>query len=149
MQLYDPIQILNLDNFLPLDGEDNIEIFTDGGVLNLDIFYEPKGSESHTAKFRISFPYTKYFFKTPFPDYGFFGCLIGLDSSPEEQDCSLDDQDLSLLHSLVEYRHSKILDMDHKMTGATGYRHYQLLLHSVGVAIHVIADSCEILGNIE
>jgi hypothetical protein len=33
-------EVLNLNDFLPLDGEDRLEISTNGGVLNLDIFYE-------------------------------------------------------------------------------------------------------------
>jgi len=144
MQPSKPTQILNLNDFLPLDGEDRIEIFHNGGALSLDIFYEPKGHESRTAKLRIHFPYAKYFFKTLFPDNGFYGCLLNLDSSLDAQGSPGDDQDLSCLHSLIEYQHSKLLDMDHKTTGATGYKEYQLLLHSVGVAIHVIADSCEI-----
>jgi hypothetical protein len=70
------------------------------------------------------------FFKTPFPGYSFFSCP--------------DVRDLLLLNSLVEYGHSDMLDMEHKTSGATGYRHYRLFLHSTGVAIHVITQSCEI-----
>ncbi|GHU09137.1 hypothetical protein FACS1894158_18650 [Betaproteobacteria bacterium] len=136
MQLSDPVQILNLNDFLPLDGEDKIEIFTDGGELNLDIFYEVAGVESRTAKLRIHFSYAHYFVKTPFPGYSF---IYGPD-----------DSDSSLLYSLVEYQRSDVLDQMCKFSEEngfrhyTGYKHYRLFLHSVGVAIHVIAKSCEI-----
>lgn len=133
MQLSNPIQVVNLDGFLPSDGETRFEMFFADGVLSLDIFYEVDDSESCTAKRRICFPHAKYFFKTPFPGYSFFSCP--------------DDRDLSLLNSLVEYGHSDMLDIDHKTSGTTGYRHYRLFLHSTGVAIHVIAQSCEISGE--
>lgn len=130
MQLSNPIPVLSLDDFLPSDGETRFELLFADGVLNLDIFYEPDDSAPCTAKRRICFLHAKYFFKTPFPGYSFFICP--------------DDRDLTLLNSVVEYGHSDMLNMEHKTSGATGYRHYRLFLHSTGVAIHVIARSCEI-----
>jgi hypothetical protein len=116
--------------FLPSDGETRFEMFFADGLLSLDIFYELDDSGSCAARRRIRFPHAKYFFKTPFPGYSFFSCP--------------DVRDLLLLNSLVEYGHSDMLDMEHKTSGATGYRHYRLFLHSTGVAIHVITQSCEI-----
>lgn len=130
MQLSNPIQVLNLDDFLPSDGETRFEMFYVDRVLSLDVFYEVDDSESYVAKRRIRFSQAKYFFKTPFPGYSFFSCP--------------DDRNLSLLNSLVEYGHSDMLDMEHKTSGAADYRHYRLFLHSTGIAIHVIAQSCEI-----
>lgn len=129
-KLSKPKKVLDLDSFLPLDGEDRYEMFYSDRVLDLDIFYEPKDSDIGKAKRRIRFSQAKYFFKTPFPGYSFFTCP--------------DDGDISLLSSLVEYEHSDILVMERESSGASDYRHYRLFLHSAGVAIHVIAESCEI-----
>jgi hypothetical protein len=130
MQLSNPKQIINLDDFLPSDGETRFEMFFSDGVLNLDIFYETADFESRDARRRIRFSQAKYFFKTPFPGYSFFSCP--------------DDRELSLLNSLVEYEHSDMLEMECGASKRTDYRHYRLFLHSTGVAIHVIAQSCEI-----
>jgi len=130
MQLSNPIEVFNLDDFLPSDGEDKFGMLYADGVLSLDIFYEADDSESRPARRRIRFLLAKYFFKTPFPGYSFFSCP--------------DHRNTPLLNSLVEYGHSDMLDMEHKTSGATGYKHYRLFLHSAGVAIHVIAQSCEI-----
>ena len=130
MQLSNPKQVLNLDSFLPPDGETRFEMSFADGVLSVDIFYEMENSElNNDARRRIRFSQAKYFFKTPFPGYSFFSCP--------------DDRDISLLNSLVEYGHSDMLDMEHRTFGTTGYSHYRLFLHSTGVAIHVIAKSCE------
>lgn len=131
MQLSNPIEVFNLDDFLPSDGEDKFEMSYVKDVLNLDIFYEVGDSEPRAARRRIRFPHARYFFKIPFPGYSFFSCP--------------DDRDLSLLNSLVHYRHSDMLDMDHKTSGPTDDKHYRLFLHSVGFAIYVIAESCELL----
>lgn len=130
MQLSKPKEVFNLDDFLPLDGEDGFEMMYADGVLNLDIFYETDDSAARNARRGIRFLQTKYFLKTPFSGYSFFSCP--------------DDRDLSLLNSVVEYEYSDMLEMEQKNSGSTGYKHYRLFLHSVGVALHVIAQSCEI-----
>lgn len=130
MQLSDPIEVLNLDDFLPSDGETSLEMCYVDRVLNVDIFYDADDSGSGVAKRRIRFSQAKYFFKTPFPGYSFFSCP--------------DDRNLSLLNSLVEYENSDMLAMERQESGATDYKHYRLFLHSTGVAIHVIAQSCAI-----
>lgn len=127
MQLSNPIEVLNLDDFLPSDGETRFEMYYVDRALSLDIFYEAKDSASRIAKRRICFSQAKYFFKTPFPGYSFFSCP--------------DDRNLSLLNSLVEYANSDMLATEHQESGATDYKHYRLFLHSTGVAIHVIAQS--------
>ncbi|MFC7422153.1 hypothetical protein ACFQNF_20045 [Iodobacter arcticus] len=129
MQLSNPKQVVNLDDFLPPDGEERFDMFFADGVLSLDIFYETEDS-GNDAKRRILFDHAKYFFKTPFPGYSFFSCP--------------DDRNLSLLNSLVEYEHSDMLAMERGSSMGAGYKHYRLFLHSTGVAIHVIAQSCEI-----
>jgi hypothetical protein len=144
MLLPDPIKILDLNDFLPPHGEDRIEIFTDGGALSLDIFYE---MESRVEKLRIRFPHASYFCKTPFPGLGY-----GFPSNEKDQASESAQKDLSLLDSLVEYRKSKMVEMIHDFTaksyGHSGYRpdyrHYRLFLHSVGIAIQVISEPCEI-----
>ncbi|TLG90646.1 hypothetical protein FEM54_16705 [Pseudomonas edaphica] len=130
MKLSNPKKLLDLDSFLPSDGETRFDMSYSDGVLNLDIFYEVEGFDLGEAKKSIRFSRAKYFFKTPFPGYSFFTCL--------------DDRDISLLNSLVEYEHSDMLDMEGKSSGGADCRHYRLFLHSTGVAIHVIAQSCEI-----
>jgi hypothetical protein len=130
MQLSNPIEVFNLDDFLPSDGEDGFEMLYAEGVLSLDIFYETDDSAPRNARRRIRFLQAKYFFKTPFPGYSFFSCS--------------DHRDTPLLNSVVEYGHSDMLEMEQKTSGSTGYKHYRLFLHSTGIAIHVIAQSCEI-----
>ncbi|MBP6863169.1 MAG: hypothetical protein KBC57_12550 [Neisseriaceae bacterium] len=130
MQLSNPKQVLNLDDFLPSDGEDRIEMYFMDGDLSLDILYEIEDSEPRSAKCRVHFYYAKYFFKTPFPGYSFFSCP--------------DDRKLSLLNSLVEYEHSDMVEMDGVTSRTKGYKHYRLFLHTTGVAIHVVAESCKI-----
>lgn len=130
MQLSNPIEVLNLDDFLPSDGETSLEMCYVDRVLNVDIFYDTDDSASGVAKRRIRFSQAKYFFKTPFPGYSFFSCP--------------DDRNLSLLNSLVEYGNSDMLAMERQKSGASDYKHYRLFLHSTGVAIHVIAQSCAI-----
>jgi hypothetical protein len=130
MQLSNPKRVVNLDEFLPPDGEARFEMSFIDGVLNLDVFYEAEGPTTHEVKRRILFNQAKYFFKTPFPGYSFFSCP--------------DDRNLAMLNSLVEYEHSDMLDMERGSSGSAGYKHYRLFLHATGVAIHVIAQSCEI-----
>lgn len=129
MKLSKPRKLLDLDDFLPSDGENRIEMYYSGGVLSLDIFYEVAGAESGEVKKCIRFSQAKYFFKTPFPGYSFFTCP--------------DDRDMSLLSSLVEYEQSDMLEKEGGSKGA-GYRHFRLFLHSTGVAINVIAKFFEV-----
>lgn len=130
MQLSNPKQVANLDEFLPSDGETRFEMVFADGSLSLDVFYEAEDQASCEAKRRIRFNKAKYFFKTPFPGYSFFTCP--------------DDRNLSLLNSLVEYEHSEMLDIERSPSGMTDYKHYRLFLHSTGAAIHVIAQSFDI-----
>jgi len=129
VRLSGPKLVFDLDEFLPLDGESKVEIRYSNGVLNLDIFYERDGVTGDVRR-TISFGQTWYFLKTPFPGYSFF-------DSP-------DDGDLSLLHSLVEYERSDWLARAPVISGDKRYKHYRLFLHSEGMAINVIAGSCEL-----
>ena len=133
MNLSHPISVFNLDDFLPSDGETSLEMHYIDRVLILDIFYDHDDAPSGVAKRRIRFAQTKYFFKTPFPGYSFFNCP--------------DDRDLSLLNSLVHYNNSDMLTVECQESGAADYKHYRLFLHSTGVAIHAIAQSCSILSE--
>lgn len=129
MKLYNPQQLLDLGSFLPSDGEARFEMSYSDNVLNLDIFYELEGDSGEVKK-NIRFLRAKYFFKGPFPGRSFFTCS--------------DDRDISLLDSLVEYEHSDMLDIERDASGEANLKHYRLFLHSTGVALHVIAKSCEI-----
>jgi hypothetical protein len=130
MQLSKPKKIYDLDRFLPLDGESGVEIKFSDGILNLSISYE--NHDEVLAKRDIRFFHAKYFFKGPFPGYSFFS--------------SLDGPDLSLLNSLVQYESSDLLEIE--SGGVMEYKHYRLFLHSTGIAIHVIANSCEVFGEV-
>lgn len=129
MRLSNPRQVLDLDEFLPSDGETGIEMTYVGDVLVLSISYELDAPAPRTARRKISFSRVQSFFKTPFPGYSFFTC-------PE-------DRDLSLLHSVVEYGQSDLIDAQSDVAGGGRYRHYRLFLESTGAAIHVIAQSCK------
>ncbi len=61
MQLSKPIEVFNLDDFLPSGGEDGFEMMYADGVLSLDIFYETCDSAPRNARRRISFLQAKYF----------------------------------------------------------------------------------------
>ena len=130
MKLSRPKKVFDMDVFLPLDGEDRIDINYSGGDLRLDIFYEVEGAADGIAKKSIRFLRAKYFFKSPFPGHDIFSCP--------------DDGDISLLNSLVEYECSELLDIDGRTLGVADYRHYRLFLHSVGIAVHVMAKSFEL-----
>lgn len=130
MRLSSPKQVVNLDEFLPSDGETHFEMFFTDGTLSLDVFYEGDDQALDQEKLSIHFNKAKYFFKTPFPGYSFFTCP--------------DDRDLSLLNSLVEYEQSEMLDIERSPSGMMDYKHFRLFLHSTGAAIHVIAQSVNI-----
>ncbi|QIB04454.1 hypothetical protein GZ982_07050 [Pseudomonas fluorescens] len=119
-----------MDSFLPLDGEERVDINYSDGDLNLDILYEVGEAAEGVAKKSIRFLRAKYFFKSPFPGHNIFVCP--------------DDGDISLLNSLVEYECSGLLDIDGRTLGVADYRHYRLFLHSVGVALYVVAKSFEL-----
>jgi len=53
--------------------------------------------------------------------------------------------DVSLLDSLVEYAQSKFLEKSIDERILDDFKHYRLFLHSVGIALHIIAESIEII----
>lgn len=128
MKLSHPIKVINLMEFLPPDGESRVEMSYVNRVLNIDIYFEKDDQECSLEKLILTFSSTAHFFKSPFPGYSFF-------SSPG-------DRDLSLLHSVVEYAQSDLVDIEQEIAGGTGLKHYRLFLHATGIAIHVIAKSC-------
>jgi len=130
VKLSNPRKVFDLDDFLPADGEDSFDISYSQGDLNLDIYYEPDDSEEELCK-RIRFTKARHFFKSPFPGVSFFNCV--------------DDKDLSLLNSIVEYEQSELLEKDSASPGSAGYKHYRLFLHSSGVVIYVVALSLDVL----
>ncbi len=131
MKLSKPRKVLDLDDFLPADGEERFETSYSQGDLNLDIYYESDDSEEELRKI-IRFTKARHFFKSPFPGVSFFNCV--------------DDKAISLLNSIVEYEQSELLDKDLAAPGAAGYKHYRLFLHSSGVVIYVVAQSLEVLN---
>jgi hypothetical protein len=133
MELSNPREVLNLDGFLPLDGEDRIDLFSIDGDLCLDIFYESTDSVPCGARCRIVFHCVKYVIKSPFPGYSFF-------NSPA-------DRDLLFLNSLVEYGNSDLADIDNKNSPTNDSKHYRIFLHSSGIALHVVAEKYEITNE--
>lgn len=130
MKLSDPRKVFDLDDFLPSGGEDQFEMSLSQGDLSVDIFYEPDDSEEGLKK-TIRFVGTRHFFKSPFPGVSFFNCL--------------DDRDISLLNSVVEYQQSELLEKEESIPGIEDYKHYRLFLHSVGAVIYVVAESMEVV----
>lgn len=131
MKLSQPQKLLDLDTFLPPDGEDDFDLSYIDNYLTLNIFYDPELPDITRAKKSIRFLWPNYFIKTPFPGHSFFSC-------PE-------DRDLSLLNCLVEYKNSDMLDIANKISGSPNFKHYRLYLQSEGAAIHIIAQSFEII----
>jgi hypothetical protein len=131
MKLLQPQKLLDLDAFLPSDGEDDVEMSWADNSLTLNIYYDPELPSVARAKKSFIFLRPSYFIKTPFPGHSFFSC-------PE-------DQELSLLSSLVEYKSSEMLDVANKVPGSPSYRHFRVYLHSVGAALHIVAHSYEVI----
>lgn len=129
MNLSNPKQVIDFDDFLPADGESRCDLHYVDGTLSLDIFYEKDDFHGEIRR-TLSFFGAMYFLKTPFPGYSFFGCI--------------GDRDISLLNSLVEYEYSDLLEIDADANRKFECKHYRLFLHSSGMAIHVIAQSCDV-----
>lgn len=131
MKLLQPQKLLDLDTFLPSDGEDDVEMSWVDNSLTLNIYYDPELPGIVRAKKAFVFLSPSYFVKTPFPGHSFFSCP--------------DDRDLSLLSCLVEYKSSEMLDIANKPPGLPRYRHFRVYLHSVGAALHIVAQSFEVI----
>lgn len=131
MKLSQPQKLLDLDTFLPSDGEDDFSMSYAENYLTLDIYYDPELSAPTRVKKSLRFFWPSYFVKTPFPGHSFFSCP--------------DDRDLSLLSCLVEYKSSEMLDIANKPPGLPRYRHFRVYLHSVGAALHIVAQSFEVI----
>ena len=129
MKQSSPKSILDLYDFLPLDGEDKIELHHTEGNLNLILFYE--SDETKVTQKTICFNSALQFSKGLFPGYSFFSCK--------------EDNDVSLLDSLVEYEESEFLEKSIDKCIRDDFKHYRLFLHSVGIALHVIAKSIEVI----
>jgi hypothetical protein len=122
LKLSNPIQVFDLDEFLPADGESRFALNYSEGTFAVDIIYEKEGFPGEFVR-TLRFGVARSFFKTPFPGYSFFQCK--------------EDRNVALLNSVVHYGHSDLSNLD----GSIGYKHYRLFLHSAGAAIHVIAKS--------
>jgi len=122
--------ILNLYDFLPSDGEDNIELHYVDGNLNLILFYESDdGTES---KKTIRFNSTLQYFQGLFPGFSFFTCK--------------DDNNIPVVGSVVQYGRSEFLEKSVDKCIRDDFKHYSLALNTVGFAFDIIAESIEIIG---
>lgn len=133
MKLSQPQKLLDLDTFLPSDGEDDFSMSYAENYLTLDIYYDPELSAPTRVKKSLRFFWPSYFVKTPFPGHSFFSCP--------------DDRDLSLLSCLVEYKSSEIVDIANKMSSSASFRHFRLYLQSEGAALHIVAQSFEVIDQ--
>lgn len=131
MRLSHPQKLLDFDTFLPLDGEDDVEMSWVDNSLTLNIYYDPELPGISRTKKSFVFLSPSYFVKTPFPGHSLFSCS--------------GDRDLSLLSCLVEYKSSELLDVANKIPGSPNYRHFRVYLHSVGAALHIVARSFEVI----
>jgi hypothetical protein len=122
-------KVIDLDEFLPLDGEDRVDIFYEDGSLRLEIFYESTDGK-RVSRLVIEFINADYFVKSPFPGYSLF--------NPRQE------QDISLLHSLVEYEKSDWIDVACGGSAHETRKHYRIIFHSVGMALHVISGTCKV-----
>ncbi|WP_143029325.1 hypothetical protein [Rhodoferax sp. OV413] len=131
MQLSNIIQLENL-HFLPVDGEDRVEMEFTGGCLTLKLYYTNEKEASVRRDLRFSA--ASYFLKTPFPGSSVFDCA--------------EDRNLELLDSLVAYEYSAWLDNARAHHARLEGRHYRIFLHSAGIAIHVIAAGYELSAEL-
>ncbi|MRJ21198.1 hypothetical protein FRT60_12785 [Pseudomonas haemolytica] len=126
MKLSNPKKLVDMNSFLPLDGESRVEILYAGTELIINVFFEI-GDGASDEKKTFRFKKAKYFYKLPFPGYSPFSCSS--------------DEGIELLNCLVEYGYSEMVDIDKERSGISGYAHYRLFFHSIGVAVYVIAKS--------
>lgn len=129
MKLSNPKLILNLYNFLPQDGEDKIELHHIDGNLSLILFYE--SDEGIMSKKTIRFNSTLQCFQGLFPGFSFFTCK--------------DDNDIPLIGSVVEYGRSEFLEKSVDECIRDDFKHYSLVLNTVGFAFEIIAESIEVM----
>lgn len=122
-------QVVDLDEFLPPDGEDRVDLFYEEGSLRLEIFYE-SSNDQRESKRVIEFIHADHFIKSPFPGYSIFR--------------SQQKQDVSLLNSLIEYEKSDWILTVYGDKGHVNRKHYRILFHSVGMALHVLCGSWKI-----
>ncbi len=130
MRLSGPKEVLNFDKILPLDGENRFDLYYAEREIVLNIFYDSCTDSVVEVKKTIRFSGAKYFYKMPFPGCSIFNCV--------------DDNEVVLLNSLVVYDYSEMVEKDSGSASVCDYKHYRLFLHSVGVAIYVIAELCTV-----
>ncbi|PVZ40276.1 hypothetical protein [Pseudomonas sp. CC120222-01a] len=132
MKLLKPLCRLDLGSFLPAEGEDRVEMVYADDALDVNVYYESESAEGEESKKVIRFVWPSYFVKTPFPGHSLFNCP--------------DDRDNPMLDCLVEYEVSDLLMAINKAGSPSAHKHFRLYLQSEGMAIHVVAQSFEVLG---
>ena len=133
MGLSEPKMVYDLNTVLPPDGEDRAIFVYSDGELSVTLSYENESLAGQHADITIKFVNAGYFVKTPFPGVSLFSCP--------------DDRKISLLNSLVEYQKSELLDAIRSNPTYVGTKHYRVFLHSVGLALHVVASNFEVYSN--
>lgn len=131
MKLSGPKEVFDFDTVLPLDGEDRFDLCYSERQVVLSVFYCTEFDDLAEQKIVIRFDGAKYFFKMPFPGRSIFICS--------------DDEEVRLINSLVVYDYSEMIAADMRDASVSLYKQYRLFLHSVGVAIYVVAESCVVV----
>ena len=133
MVLSEPKMAYDLDTVLPPEGEDRAIFVHSDGELTVTLYYENESLAEQHANITIKFFNAGYFVKTPFPGVSLFSCP--------------NDRNISLLNSLVEYQKSELLDSIGLNSTYAEAKHYRVFLHSVKIALHVVASNFEVYSN--
>lgn len=129
MKLSNPKEIFDLNDILPPDGEDGVELHYVEGDLKIKLYYQSNDGADYNKT--ICFYSARHFIKGSFPGFSLFSC---------EQDTNI-----SLLDSIVEYEESEFLESTLSASFVNDFKHFRVFFHSAGITMHVIAKSVEIL----
>lgn len=129
MKLSKPKLLHDLYDFLPPDGEDEVEFHYKNGVLNIDLFYE--SLDGKNSKKIVCFNGVLQCIQGLFPGFSFFTC----ESS----------NSIPVVSSIIEYEYSELLEKTINQSIQDCYKHYGLVLNTPGFGFNVIAKSVEII----
>ena len=126
MKTYNAKSVFDLDQFLPSDGEDSVELIYKDGSLFANIFYVD-ATLDQSMVLSIEFKMAFYFIKSSIPGFSVFSYqqVLGLD----------------MLGSLIEYDRSEWVSSINQSTRLEGLKHYRIMLHSTGTVLDVACIS--------
>lgn len=126
MKVAGPKKVLNFRGYIPAGGEDFVNINYCGCDLTVEILCESEGEEGDEAVLTLKFVDARYFIKSSLPGIALLSASV--------------DSDVSVLSHLVEYEWSEWVALDEQATGLSGYKHFRMFLHSVGLVLDVVAN---------